>query len=81
MGFINAVLDQLFDAVKPAGVIVNVSIWGTPATIDLQRLGGSHAGYTMRDSGDRRVGCGPRRPLNGRWPITRSARLARDVFL
>lgn len=35
---VNAVLDQLFDAVKPAGVIVNVSIWGRPATIDMQRL-------------------------------------------
>ncbi|MGV8882338.1 MAG: 2,3-butanediol dehydrogenase [Rhodoglobus sp.] len=35
---INAVLDQLFDAVKPAGVIVNVSIWGKPAVIDMQKL-------------------------------------------
>jgi len=35
---VNAVLDQLFDAVKPAGVIVNVSIWGHPATIDMQKL-------------------------------------------
>jgi (R,R)-butanediol dehydrogenase / meso-butanediol dehydrogenase / diacetyl reductase len=35
---INAVLDQLFDAVRPAGVVVNVSIWGKPATIDMQKL-------------------------------------------
>ena len=35
---INVVLDQLFDAVRPAGVIVNVSIWGKPATIDMQKL-------------------------------------------
>ena len=35
---VNAVLDQLFDAVKPAGVIVNVSIWSKPATIDMQTL-------------------------------------------
>ena len=35
---INVVLDQLLDAVKPAGVIVNVSIWSKPATIDLQKL-------------------------------------------
>jgi (R,R)-butanediol dehydrogenase / meso-butanediol dehydrogenase / diacetyl reductase len=35
---VNAVLDQLFDAVKPSGVIVNVSIWGKPAVIDMQRL-------------------------------------------
>ncbi len=35
---VNAALDQLFDAVKPAGVIVNVSIWGKPATIDMQKL-------------------------------------------
>jgi len=34
----NTVLDQLFDAVRPAGVIVNVSIWGGPATIDMQKL-------------------------------------------
>jgi (R,R)-butanediol dehydrogenase/meso-butanediol dehydrogenase/diacetyl reductase len=34
----NAVLDQLFDAVRPAGVIVNVSIWGGPASIDMQKL-------------------------------------------
>jgi (R,R)-butanediol dehydrogenase / meso-butanediol dehydrogenase / diacetyl reductase len=35
---VNAALDQLFDAIKPAGVIVNVSIWGKPAAIDMQRL-------------------------------------------
>lgn len=35
---INAVLDQLMDAVRPAGVIVNVSIWSKPATIDMQKL-------------------------------------------
>ncbi|PSL37829.1 (R,R)-butanediol dehydrogenase/meso-butanediol dehydrogenase/diacetyl reductase [Labedella gwakjiensis] len=35
---VNAVLDALFDAVKPAGVIVNVSIWSTPAQIDIQKL-------------------------------------------
>jgi (R,R)-butanediol dehydrogenase/meso-butanediol dehydrogenase/diacetyl reductase len=35
---INAVLDQLFDLVRPAGVIVNVSIWSKPATIDMQKL-------------------------------------------
>jgi (R,R)-butanediol dehydrogenase/meso-butanediol dehydrogenase/diacetyl reductase len=34
----NAVLDELFDAVRPAGVIVNVSIWSRPATIDMQKL-------------------------------------------
>jgi len=35
---INAVLEQLFDAVRPAGVIVNVSIWSTPARVDMQKL-------------------------------------------
>lgn len=35
---VNVVLNQLFDAVKPAGVIVNVSIWGKPASIDMQKL-------------------------------------------
>ena len=35
---VNAVLNQLFDAVRPAGVIVNVSIWSEPATIDMQKL-------------------------------------------
>lgn len=31
-------LDVLFDAVKPRGVIVVVSIWGHPATLDMQKL-------------------------------------------
>jgi (R,R)-butanediol dehydrogenase/meso-butanediol dehydrogenase/diacetyl reductase len=35
---VNSVLDQLIDAVRPAGVIVNVSIWGAPATIDMQKI-------------------------------------------
>ncbi|MDJ0376836.1 2,3-butanediol dehydrogenase [Cryobacterium sp. PH31-L1] len=35
---VNVVLNQLFDAVRPAGVIVNVSIWGKPASIDMQKL-------------------------------------------
>ncbi len=35
---VNLVLDQLIDAVRPAGVIVNVSIWGAPATIDMQKI-------------------------------------------
>jgi len=35
---VNVVLGQLFDAVRPAGVIVNVSIWGKPASIDMQKL-------------------------------------------
>ena len=35
---VNAVLDQLFDAVRPAGVVVNVSIWGRPAVVDMQKL-------------------------------------------
>ena len=35
---VNAVLDQLFDAVRPAGVIVVVSIWGKPAQVDMQKL-------------------------------------------
>ena len=35
---VNAVLDLLLDAVRPAGVIVNVSIWGHPATVDMQKL-------------------------------------------
>ena len=34
----NPALDQLFEAVKPSGVIVVVSIWGHRATIDMQRL-------------------------------------------
>ncbi|WP_024285151.1 2,3-butanediol dehydrogenase [Cellulomonas sp. KRMCY2] len=35
---VNAVLDQLIDAVKPGGVVVNVSIWGHPAMIDMQKI-------------------------------------------
>ncbi len=35
---VNAVLDQLLVAVKPGGVVVNVSIWSRPATIDMQAL-------------------------------------------
>lgn len=35
---LNEVLDLLLDAVRPAGVIVNVSIWGHPATVDMQKL-------------------------------------------
>lgn len=35
---VNAVLDTMLDAVKPAGVVVNVSIWGHPATVDMQKL-------------------------------------------
>jgi (R,R)-butanediol dehydrogenase/meso-butanediol dehydrogenase/diacetyl reductase len=35
---VNAVLDTLLDAVRPGGVIVNVSIWGHPATVDMQKL-------------------------------------------
>jgi (R,R)-butanediol dehydrogenase/meso-butanediol dehydrogenase/diacetyl reductase len=35
---VNAVLDQLLVAVKPGGVVVNVSIWSKPATIDMQAL-------------------------------------------
>ncbi|MGO3884859.1 MAG: 2,3-butanediol dehydrogenase, partial [Mycetocola sp.] len=35
---VNAVLNTLFDAIKPTGVIVNVSIWGKPAQIDMQKL-------------------------------------------
>lgn len=35
---VNVVLDTLLDAVKPAGVVVNVSIWGHPATVDMQKL-------------------------------------------
>jgi (R,R)-butanediol dehydrogenase / meso-butanediol dehydrogenase / diacetyl reductase len=34
----NEELDLLLDAVRPAGVIVNVSIWGQPATVDMQKL-------------------------------------------
>src|SRR5574340_57544 len=35
---VNAVLDALLDCVRPAGVVVNVSIWGKPATVDMQKL-------------------------------------------
>ncbi|TFC94065.1 MULTISPECIES: 2,3-butanediol dehydrogenase [Cryobacterium] len=35
---VNIVLDTLLDALRPAGVLVNVSIWGHPATLDMQKL-------------------------------------------
>jgi (R,R)-butanediol dehydrogenase/meso-butanediol dehydrogenase/diacetyl reductase len=35
---VNVVLDTLLDSVRPAGVIVNISIWGHPATVDMQKL-------------------------------------------
>ena len=35
---VNVVLDQLIAAVKPGGVVVNVSIWSQPAVIDMQAL-------------------------------------------
>ena len=35
---VNAVLDTMLDTVRPAGVVVNVSIWGKPATIDMQKV-------------------------------------------
>lgn len=35
---VNAVLDALIDAVRPAGVVVNVSIWGKPATVDMMKI-------------------------------------------
>ncbi|MEX3632145.1 2,3-butanediol dehydrogenase [Rothia sp. LK2492] len=35
---VNVVLDTLFDAIKPQGVIVVVSIWGKPASLDMQKL-------------------------------------------
>ncbi|MEP7089274.1 MAG: 2,3-butanediol dehydrogenase [Nocardioidaceae bacterium] len=35
---VNSVLDQLLAAVRPGGVVVNVSIWGGPATVDMQKL-------------------------------------------
>ncbi len=35
---VNAVLDMLLDSVRPAGVVVNVSLWGHPATVDMQKL-------------------------------------------
>ena len=34
----NVVLDTLFAAIRPAGVIVVVAIWGHPAQLDLQQL-------------------------------------------
>lgn len=35
---VDAVLDTLLDSVRPGGVVVNVSIWGRPATVDMQKL-------------------------------------------
>jgi (R,R)-butanediol dehydrogenase/meso-butanediol dehydrogenase/diacetyl reductase len=35
---VNSVLDQLLVAVKPGGVVVNVSIWSKPATVDMQAI-------------------------------------------
>jgi (R,R)-butanediol dehydrogenase/meso-butanediol dehydrogenase/diacetyl reductase len=35
---VNSVLDQLIAAVRPGGVVVNVSIWSAPARVDLQQL-------------------------------------------
>ncbi len=35
---VNSVLDLLLVAVKPGGVVVNVSIWSKPATIDMQAI-------------------------------------------
>lgn len=35
---VNAVLDTMLDAVRPGAVVVNVSIWGAPATVDMQKL-------------------------------------------
>lgn len=35
---VNVVLDTLFDAIRPGGVIVVVAIWGHPAQIELQKL-------------------------------------------
>lgn len=32
---VNAVLDTMLDAVRPGAVVVNVSIWGAPATVDM----------------------------------------------
>lgn len=28
----------MLDVVRPAGVVVNVSIWGRPATVDMQKI-------------------------------------------
>lgn len=35
---VNAVLDTMLDVVKPTGVVVNVSIWGHPATVDMHKV-------------------------------------------
>lgn len=35
---VNVVLDTLIDAVRPRGVIVNISIWGGKATIDMNKI-------------------------------------------
>lgn len=35
---VNVVLDTLLDAVRPQAVVVNISIWGHPATVDMQKL-------------------------------------------
>ncbi|CAN5398931.1 2,3-butanediol dehydrogenase [soil metagenome] len=35
---VDVVLDTLMAAIKPTGVLVNVSIWGHPATVDMQKL-------------------------------------------
>ena len=35
---VNAVLDTMLDGVRPGGVVVNVSIWGASATVDMQKL-------------------------------------------
>lgn len=35
---VNAVLDTMLDAVRPGGVVVNVSTWGAAATVDIQKL-------------------------------------------
>jgi (R,R)-butanediol dehydrogenase/meso-butanediol dehydrogenase/diacetyl reductase len=35
---VDVVLDMLLDGLKSTGVLVNVSIWGHPATVDMQKL-------------------------------------------
>jgi (R,R)-butanediol dehydrogenase / meso-butanediol dehydrogenase / diacetyl reductase len=35
---VDVVLDMLLDGLKATGVLVNVSIWGHPATVDMQKL-------------------------------------------
>jgi len=35
---VDAVLDMLLDVLRPAGVLVNVSIWGHPATVDMHKI-------------------------------------------